>query len=270
MNDLDRGLIDRHVIVTGASRGLGRSMALALAAAGARVSAVALRHSVQLDETHSRAEKLGVADRLRCIIGDLGEWADCRRIHEESVQSFGVVKVLINNAGVSMAGPGEPFWRADVGDWQRMVHTNVAGIFLLARSVVPAMVSSGFGKIINISTGAGTMVRKLYSPYGPSKAFVDATTRIWAQELAGTGVTANVLLPGGAVDTAADVSGIPTPGRTFLPATVMVAPALWLASDASNGSTGLRLNAALWDESLPIAQRLAKANQSNGGEPRIM
>ena len=113
------------------------------------------------------------------------------------------------------------------------------------------------------------MVRKRFSPYGPSKAFLEAATRSWAQELEGTGVTANVLLPGGAVDTAADV-GRPTPGRPFLPASVMVPPMLWLASDASDGYSGLRFNAKLWNESLPIAQRLLTANQAAGGEPQIL
>jgi NAD(P)-dependent dehydrogenase (short-subunit alcohol dehydrogenase family) len=263
-------LAGRHVVVTGASRGIGRAITLGLAAAGARVTAVALRQSSQLRETLDSARKLGAADRVRGIVGDLRQWRECLSLHEEAVRSFGAVEVLINNAGVPMAGPGEPFWHADIDDWLRMVHTNVDGIYLLTRNVVPAMVRAGFGRIVNVSTGFGTMVRKYFSPYGPSKAFLEATTRIWAEELAGTGVTANVLLPGGAVDTAADVTGLATPGRTFLPASVMVAPAIWLASDASSDYTGVRLNAALWDESLPIAERVAKADQSSRTEPRIM
>ena len=103
------------------------------------------------------------------------------------------------------------------------------------------------------------MVRKNFSPYGPSKAFLEAASRIWAQDLAGTGVTVNVLLPGGAVDTAADVTGVPTPGRTFQPASVMVPPILWLASDESNAHTGERFVASRWDESLPLAERIAAA-----------
>ena len=114
------------------------------------------------------------------------------------------------------------------------------------------------------------MVRKLFAPYGPSKAFLEAASRIWAQELAGTGVTVNVLLPGGAVDTAADVTGMPTPGRTFQPATVMAAPILWLASDLSNGHTGERFVAGLWDEKLPLAERIIAARQSGAKEPQIM
>src|SRR5262249_59598798 len=134
----------------------------------------------------------------------------------------------------------------DVKAWRRMVATNVDSPFLMTRSVVPAMVKQGFGKIVNISTGLGTLARKFYAPYGPSKAFLEAASRIWAQELAGTGVTVNVLLPGGAVDTAADVTGVPTPGRSFQPAAVMAAPILWLASDLSNGHTRARVPSRPW------------------------
>jgi 3-oxoacyl-[acyl-carrier protein] reductase len=245
-------------------------MALALAQAGARVTGVALHETPQLQETLRRARDLGAADRFRILLGDLTEWFDCARIHAQAVQSFGMVEVLINNAGIPMAGPGQPFWLADPAAWRQMAYTNISSTFFLTRSVVPAMVNAGLGKVINISTGVGTMVRKYFSPYGPSKAFVEAESRIWAQELAGTGVTVNVLIPGGAVDTAADVKGVATPGRTFLPASVVVAPAVWLASDHSDGYTGLRLNASLWDEALPIADRIARASQTTSGDPSIM
>jgi 3-oxoacyl-[acyl-carrier protein] reductase len=151
-----------------------------------------------------------------------------------------------------------------------MVDTNIGGVFSMTRTVAPAMVAQKFGKIINVSTGAATMVRKLFAPYGPSKAFVEAVSRIWAEELSGTGVTVNVLLPGGAVDTAADVTGRPTPGRTFQPASIMAAPILWLASDLSNGHTGQRFVASRWDESLPLPERIARARQGSAQEPQIM
>jgi NAD(P)-dependent dehydrogenase (short-subunit alcohol dehydrogenase family) len=132
------------------------------------------------------------------------------------------------------------------------------------------MLARGFGRIVNISTGAATMVRARFWPYGPSKAFMDATTRVWAEELDGTGVTANILLPGGAVDTAVDVSGIATPGRSFLPREIIVPPLLWLASKASDGHTGRRLNAKLWDEALPLAARIAQADESRKATPSIL
>ena len=266
----DPSLADRPIVVTGGSRGLGRVMALALAQAGARVAVVASRQSPQLDETLARAAALGAKSRVITSIGDLRQPEECGRITAEVTAAFGAVQVLVNNAAIPMSGPGEPIWNADVNAWRRMVATNVDSPFFMTRSVVPTMVAQGFGKIINISTGLGTLVRKLYAPYGPSKAFLEAASRIWAQELAGTGVTVNVLLPGGAVDTAADVTGVPTPGRTFQPATVMAAPILWLASDLSNGHTGERFVAGLWDEKLPLAERIIAARQSGAKEPQIM
>ncbi len=245
-------------------------MALALARAGARVAVVASRHSAQLDETLVRARAVGAASRTIAIIGDLRQPEECARIAAEVNAAFGAVHVLVNNAAVPMAGPGEPIWRTDVNEWRRMVATNVDAPFFMTRSVAPAMVAQGFGKIINISTGLGTMVRKQFSPYGPSKAFLEAASRIWAQDFAGTGVSVNVLLPGGAVDTASDVSGKPTPGRTFQPASIVAGPILWLASDQSNGHSGERFVASLWDETLPLPERIIAARQSGAKEPQIM
>ncbi len=244
-------------------------MAVSLASAGARVAVVASRQSPQLDETMLRLRAAG-AGRVMAVTADLRRPQDCERIVGEVTDAFGRVDVLVNNAAISMAGPGEPVWRADIEEWRRMVATNVDSPFFMLRAVAPAMVARRFGKIINVSTGLGTMVRKLYAPYGPSKAFLEAASRIWAQELAGTGVTVNVLLPGGAVDTAADVTGHPTPGRTFQPATVMNAPILWLASDLSNGHTGERFVASRWDEGKPLDERIAAARQDGAGEPQIM
>jgi NAD(P)-dependent dehydrogenase (short-subunit alcohol dehydrogenase family) len=266
----DQSLIDRPVIVTGGSRGLGRAMALALLQAGARVAVVASRQSPQLDETLARAGALGAASRTIAVVGDVGQPEDCDRIVAEVYSAFGALHVLINNAGVPMSGPGEPVWRADVHAWRRMVQTNVDGPFFMTRAAAPMMVAQGFGKIVNVSTGLGTMVRKQFAPYGPSKAFLEAASRIWAQEFAGTGVTVNVLLPGGAVDTAADVTGQPTPGRAFQPASIMAPPVLWLASDRSNGHTGQRILASRWDETLPLPERIAAARQDGATEPQIM
>jgi NAD(P)-dependent dehydrogenase (short-subunit alcohol dehydrogenase family) len=260
-------LAGRVAIVTGASRGLGRAMALGLAQAGARVAVVARGPSPQLDET---MRQLGAGTRAITALGDLRDPAVCDRIAAQVREAFGRIDVLVNNAGVPNVGPGAPFWQVDVETWQRMSHTNTDGVFFMARSVAPAMIAQRFGKIVNVSTSDRTMVRKNLSPYGPSKAFVEASSRIWAQDLADTGVTVNVLLPGGVVDTVADVTGVATPGRTFLPATVIVAPLLWLASDESNAHTGERFVASLWDENLPLEERIAAARQDGAELPRIM
>jgi len=245
-------------------------MVLGLAQAGARVAIVARGSSAPLDLTLAQLDSLDAQSQVITALGDLRDPSACERIAADVSAAFGKVEVLVNNAAVPNVGPGAPFWRADVDEWRRISQTNTDAIFLMTRAVTPMMIAQGFGKIINVSTNHRTMVRTHASPYGPSKAFVEACSRIWAQELAGTGVTLNVLLPGGAVDTSADVTGVATPGRDFLPASVMVPPLLWLVSDESNSHSGERFVASLWDESLPLEARIERARQCGADEPRIM
>ena len=94
--------------------------------------------------------------------------------------------------------------------------------------------------------------------------------RIWAQDLQGSGVTVNVLLPGGAIDTRLDAPREPPPGSRTLPVSVIRGPALWLASDQSNGHSGQRFLARLWNESLPIDERVAAAREDGAAVPQIM
>src|SRR5262249_37848779 len=157
--------------------------------------------------------------------------------------------------------PVPPFWKVDSDAWLAMVETNVNGVYLMTRAVVPTMLDHGFGKIINVSTNRRTMARAGGSPYGPSKAFVEAASRVWAQDLDGTGVTVNVLLPGGPIDTRLDAPRDPPPGSSTLSVSVIRGPALWLASDESNGHTAQRFIARLWNETLPLAERIAAARE---------
>ena len=109
-----------------------------------------------------------------------------------------------------------------------MIVTNVNGTFLMARSAVPAMLAAGCGRIVNITTSLATMQRRNNSPYGVTKAAIEAETLIWAQELKDTGVTVNSLIPGGAADTEfvheASRKELAAMGRTLLPPSVMVPP----------------------------------------------
>jgi 3-oxoacyl-[acyl-carrier protein] reductase len=259
----------RCVVVTGGSRGLGRAMTLALMDAGARTAIVATGDNAPLRETLAQAARRGGQEPL-VALGDLRDPHDCARIARELVDGLGRVDALVNNAGVPNVGPGAPFWKLDADYWLRMSHSNTDGIFFLTKELAPAMIERGFGRIVNISTGDRTMVRKHLAPYGPSKAFVEAASRIFAQDLAGTGVTVNVLLPGGAVDTIADVTGQQTVGKTFLKPDIMNGALLWLVSDLSNEHTGERFSCNLWDEAAPLAQRIANARQSGVDSPAIM
>ncbi|RIV12340.1 SDR family oxidoreductase, partial [Klebsiella pneumoniae] len=149
---------------------------------------------------------------------------------------------------------------------------NINGTFNMARAAVPHMVTAGFGKVINISTSDQTIVRKGYAPYGPTKAALEATSRIWAQDLAGTGVDVNVYLPGGAADTGL----LPdSPDKTgadgnLLPASIMRRAILWLCADQANGQTGGRYIARLWDDNLAPAEAAEAARSAPVAKPMIM
>jgi NAD(P)-dependent dehydrogenase (short-subunit alcohol dehydrogenase family) len=122
----------------------------------------------------------------------------------------------------------------------------------MARAAVPHMIAKGWGRIINISTSLDTMQRKNNSPYGVTKAALDAASLIWSGDLEGSGVTVNILLPGGMVDT--DGTRPSTPERPTLSVDVMDQALLWLASTASDGRTGQRFVGRNWRIDLPAAQ----------------
>ena len=245
----------RVVLVTGGARGLGREMVLALLEQGATVVSTGSSPSAALDSLASHAQAIGAAGRFWGTAADVTDFAQCAALVAATEARFGRLDVLVNNAGRGMRLISERFnveptrfWETDPRAWRSIVETNLNGAFYMARAAVPGMVARGFGKVINISTSDQTMVREGYAPYGPSKAGLEAASRVWAADLAGTGVDVNVYLPGGAADTELLPPG---PGRkgadgNLLPAEVMRRGIVWLCSDASNGVSNRRYVARLW------------------------
>ncbi|PHR17551.1 MAG: short-chain dehydrogenase [Hoeflea sp.] len=271
-------LAGRTIMVTGGSRGLGREMVLALAEAGASLAVVGSRPGPALDATVAEANSLGSGKAI-ALTADVADYAQCEAAGAAAAEAFGHVDVLINNAGLGMRRVSETFnteptrfWETDPTAWKDIIDTNINGAFNMARALVPGMVARGFGKVINISTSDQTMVRRGYAPYGPSKAALEAVSRVWAQDLAGTGVDVNVYLPGGAADTdllppSADKKGA---DGNLLPAAIMRRAILWLADDQSNGKTGGRYIARLWDEALQPSEAAAASCQPTIAKPAIM
>ncbi len=248
-------LTGTRVVVTGATSGLGNAMAKALVEAGARVAVTS--------RERSRAEAAAVAlgPAAVGIEMDVRDEASVHAGTDEVYERFGGVDVLVNNAGIGMRTVNprfltdpQPFWAVAPEGFVDVLETKVTGCFLAARAVVPRMLAAGGGRVITISMNEQTMVRRGFVPYGPAGAAVEALARVMAADLAGSPVTANVLLPGGATATGMvpdDVS--PEARAPLLDPAIMGPPIVWLASDEAEGIHDERIIATGFDDWL--AQR---------------
>jgi NAD(P)-dependent dehydrogenase (short-subunit alcohol dehydrogenase family) len=223
------------VLVTGGTSGLGLAMASALAAAGATVALTG----------RSAARAAAVAADLPGAVGlelDVRDESSVARAVQAAWSRLGGLDMLVNNAGIGMRTVNprfmtkpQGFWEVPPDGFRAVIDTNLTGYFLVAREVTPRMLAAGAGRIVNISVNHLTMCRAGFVPYGPSRAGSDALSRIMAADLKDTGVTVNLLLPGGAT-----VTGMLPPddvpeGLTLLDPAVMGPPIVWLASDEAAG-----------------------------------
>jgi 3-oxoacyl-[acyl-carrier protein] reductase len=270
----------KAIIITGGGRGLGWEMADALLQAGHRVVVTGARESAELEAACARWNAGLDTPRAIAVIADVSDWAQCQQVANRCLEAFGRIDALINNAGrgmleISQTFNTEPalFWKADPQGFRNIVDANVTGAFLMARACVPAMVAQGSGRVVNISTSQVTMVRTGYCPYGPSKAALEAMSVVWAKDLQGTGVSVNVLLPGGAADTRllpGSGSGRRGADGNLLSPALMRAPIVWLMGQAGTEVTGQRFVARLWPEGMDGEQAADKARSPAHELPAIM
>ena len=186
----ERKLSGRTAIVTGASRGLGKAMALALADAGARVALVA-RDREALNAAAAEAQKRGAEARV--FVTDVADEKQVSQLEKDVSARFGAVHILINNAGVNIRKPVTEFTLAE---WNTVLDTNLTSVFLLCRAFVPHMKGHGYGRIINLGSTMAHVSLANRTPYSASKAAVLGMTKSLALELAPDGITVVAISPG--------------------------------------------------------------------------
>ena len=244
-------------IVTGAARGIGRTLAFGLLEAGCRVTLMDVAADT-LGATVEEARTRFGHDQLLAATGDVASERDAHRTVDETRRAFGGLDALVNNAGV-----GRAFVRADVmrnpyrlweltpTQWRRFFEVHVHGFFNMTQAALPTLLAQRHGRIVTVTTSLDHMIRAGSAGYGSAKAAMEASMAILAEELAGTGVTANVLVPGGPVNTPGVPDDGTIPRSAFIQADVMVPPLRWLLSGAADGVSGRRFIAARWDASKP-------------------
>jgi NAD(P)-dependent dehydrogenase (short-subunit alcohol dehydrogenase family) len=252
----------KTAIVTGAASGIGRAMTLGLLDAGVDVAAV------DRDEAGLAALGAIVQGKMGTMLAlpaDLARGESFDAIVANVLSRFGTIDVLVNNAGIGQASIKADqrrnpirMWEITPDQWQRFLTVNATAPIMMARAVVPHMLRAGKGRVITVTTSLGTMVREGYLLYGASKAAAEAAMAVLAADLKGTGVTSNVLVPGGVTNTGIVGDEAGDRARMLQPE-IMVPPLLWLISDAAAGVSARRFVAMDWDASLPGEQAAEKA-----------
>jgi 3-oxoacyl-[acyl-carrier protein] reductase len=239
------GTLDGKIaLVTGASRGIGRGIATALAEAGADL-ALCARDAEKLAETAEVVTNTG--RNAECVVADVGDSGSVAEAVVRTLEVFGRIDVLVNNAGVT---DDNLLIRMTDDEWERVIHTNLTGTYLFMRAVTKPMMKQRSGSIINIASIIGIMGNAGQSNYAASKGGIIALTKSVAKELASRNVRANAIAPGyietdmteELTDEVKQKMREAIPMKSFgVPADV-AAVAVFLAGDASRYITGEVIN----------------------------
>jgi NAD(P)-dependent dehydrogenase (short-subunit alcohol dehydrogenase family) len=224
------------VMITGASRGLGRALTLAYAREGAYL-VINSRSEDSLVPVAGEAEETGV--EVLAISADVSVNSEVERLVDESVRRFGRIDVLVNNAG--LLGPRVPIEDYPEDEWRRVLDANLTAPFLLSKVIIPHMPEGG--SIVNVTSGVSIEGRAEWGAYSVSKFGVEGLTQILAAELKDRGIRVNSVDPGG-MRTEMRAAAYPDEDPTTrITPEENTAVFLYLASDESRESTGERFKA---------------------------
>jgi NAD(P)-dependent dehydrogenase (short-subunit alcohol dehydrogenase family) len=254
-------LTERVVVLTGAAGGIGSALAHAFAAAELRIALV----DIDRDAVMTLAAKFDPTQVVG-IDADITDPSLAAAAVERAQAHFGALHCLVNNAGLGMSVVRPDHFNRVVqieditpAMFLRFMHVNMCGGFFMAKAAIPIFRTQRFGRIINVTTSLSTMIRPGFAPYGPAKAAFEAWTAGLAGELADTGITVNVVTPGGATDT----SMVPVESgfarSDLIRPECMAPPMLYLFTAAAGDITGRRFIGTLWDPQLSPTEAAARA-----------
>ena len=181
----------RKAVVTGGARGIGRSIALALAQEGADVAVNYLASEGPALDVVREIEKMG--RRALAVRADVSDFPDTFRMAQEILTAFDRVDILVNNAGINS---DKTFVKMDHASWRKVLAINLDGVFNCTKVFIDSMLKRGYGRIVNITSVIGQIGNFGQANYAASKAGVSAMTKSLAKELAGKGITVNAVAPG--------------------------------------------------------------------------
>ena len=253
--------MDQVVLITGAAGGIGTALCRAFAAAGHRIGVC----DVNQDGARRLAAELG-AKRAIAVPGDVADPVSCENAVAATVAAFGQIDALVNNAGIGMGLISQDhmtkpvaFEDVSIEMWHRFMDTNLSGAFHMTKAAMPHFRAAKSGRIVNVTTSFFTMLRQGFYPYGVAKAGLEAWSASLAAELEGSGITVNVVVPGGATDTPMVPVESGYDRAALIKPAQMAPPMLYLFSEKGAAVTGRRFIAANWNPNLPPDQAAFEA-----------
>jgi len=268
---LDADLTSQVALVTGAGRGIGRAIAVALAEAGA-VVAVAARSEGQLAETVAMIEDQG--GKGIALPTDVADEQAVRRMVDETIRQLGPIDLLVSNAGVSQAA--RAFWETPPADWWRVVEVNLKGVVLCAHAVLPGMIARRRGRIVNVGSYAGVRPEVPNTAYSVSKTGVLRFSEGLALETRPYGVSVFAISPGHVHTAMTDrqwqsvpeservesVAPTANPTTDWSPPELAARLVVYLASGQADGLSGRFIHARA-DDVLEMVQRVEEIEQNS-------